>query len=182
MNENYSDIRRMLGDVAEFHRHMGFFPFAANAPDREAVNAKRIKLITEESKELNKEIKSGDRAKRLHEAIDALYVVLGALVEDEITDAELSVGWSLVHQANMTKEAPGDPLGKGIKGPDFKPADVSIALGAAGEDRRYAVVSGGKLSFISNIGPMTRNDFLRLCMHTEENTQAMPSLIWELAA
>lgn len=180
MNENYADIRRMLADVAEFHQHMGFFPFAEQAPDRAAVNAKRAKLISEESGELAKEVESGDRASRLHEAIDALYVVLGALVEDEITAAELSVGWSLVHQANMTKEPPSDPLDKGVKGPDFKPADVALALGAAGEDHRYAVISGGKVSMISNIGPLTGQDFTRLCLYTHENTGALPSLIMEL--
>lgn len=182
MNEPYADIRRMLADVAEFHRHMGFFPFASKPVDREAVNTKRVKLIREESKELAKEVVGNDRAKRLHEAIDTLYVVLGSLVEDGITDAELSVGWSLVHQANMTKEAPDDPLGKGIKGPDFKPADCSLALGASGEDRRYAVISGGKISFVSTIGPMTRDDFTRLCLETDATTGELPSLIQELSS
>lgn len=179
---NHPDARRMLADVGEFHDHMGFHPYAKEAPPIDKVNEKRIKMLTEEVKELAKEVESGDKAKILHETVDVLYVALGALVEAGITGAELSVAWALVHQANMTKKPPSDPLGKGIKGKDFKPADCSLALGAQGEDRRYAVIVGGKISFASTIGPMTRDDFVRVCMDGHEKTSELPTLIMELSA
>lgn len=178
---NYTDARRMLSDVDEFHDYMGFYPYAEQSPPLEAINAKRGKLITEERRELAEAIASGDKAKILHEGIDVLYVVLGAMVEAGITPDELSVAWSLVHSANMTKQPPQDPLGKASKPENFQPADCSIALGSKGKEHRYAVIAGGKISFVSTIGSMTRDDFTRICMDSYEKTGELPSLITELS-
>lgn len=181
MSDDYADTRRMLSDVSTFHDYMGFYPFAETAPPLEAISKKRGKMLREEVEELIEVIESGDKSKILHEGVDVLYVVLGALVEAGLTGSELSVAWSLVHSANMTKDPPNDPLAKGVKGKDFKRADCSLALNAPGEEHRYAVIANDQISIVSTIGPMTRGDFSRVCLDTYDKTGSLPGMITELA-
>jgi len=65
----------------------------------------------------------------LHESVDLRYVCDGLLVETGLVDV-FDEGHRRVHEANMNKLGPdGKPIydsgGKVIKGPNFKPADLS---------------------------------------------------------
>lgn len=177
----------MLSDVEHFHGMMGFFPaieIESIPGGKAAIDAKRARILQEEIKELVEAIKLGDKAEILHEGIDALYVVLGALHEAGITTAELSMGWGLVQSANMSKDAPADPLDKAIKGPNFEAANCSAALGATHEEHRYGIVIGAgksaKGTFVSTEGKMSSADFVRMCAMLGDGA-GMPSLIFELA-
>ena len=183
---DYSDARRIFRDVEAFHGVMNFFPFAEDVPGgKDAVDKKRIRIMNEEGGELAEAIEQGNRAAILHEGVDKIYTVVGALVEAGITAEEFSVGWGLVHSANMSKDAPESPLDKAVKGDRFRRADCSLALGAQAEEHRYGITFGaGKnegATFISTIGPMTKIDFQRACQHTVEGGGAMPKMIVELA-
>lgn len=185
---DYADAKRMLSDVEHFHGMMGFFPaieIESIPGGKAAIDAKRARILQEEIKELVEAIKLGDKAEILHEGIDALYVVLGALHEAGITTAELSMGWGLVQSANMSKDAPADPLDKAIKGPNFEAANCSAALGAKSEEHRYGLIIGSgksaKGTFIVNEGPLTKKDFITVCATVSEHGLGMPSLILELS-
>lgn len=124
-------IARALLDVAEF---------AAKFPPRspgEVIGARR-RMIAEEAIELAEEI-GGDRVKVAHEAIDLIYVALGALVEAGISPEEAAAAWAEVHRANMNKTVePGQ--WKALKPEGWRPPDVLAAMAAA----RARAASGAK--------------------------------------
>lgn len=105
--------------------------FAAKFPPRypgEVIGARR-RMIAEEAEELAAEI-GGDRVKVAHEAIDLIYVALGALVEAGISPEEAAAAWAEVHRANMDKTVePGQ--WKACKPEGWRPPDVRAAMAAA---------------------------------------------------
>lgn len=115
-------IARALLDVEAFN---------AKFPPRPAedVAAGRRRLIAEEAEELAAEV-GGDRVKVAHEAIDLIYVALGALVEAGISPEEAAAAWAEVHRANMNKTVePGQ--WKARKPAGWRPPDVRAAMAAA---------------------------------------------------
>jgi predicted HAD superfamily Cof-like phosphohydrolase len=118
------DIEAMLQNVTEFHEMMGFYPLNDVYVSPEDINEKRKTLIMEEALELCDAIDEGDAAEILHEAIDEMYVTFGSLLEAGITPEQIDEAWIKVHEANMTKTPPADPLDKGIKGDGFRKADI----------------------------------------------------------
>lgn len=102
--------------------------FVQKFPPRpaEAVEYARRRMILEEAQELHSEI-GGDRAKVAHEAIDLIYVALGALVEAGISPEEAAAVWAEVHRANMDKAiSPGE--WKAAKPEGWRPPDIRAAL------------------------------------------------------
>ena len=196
----YSDARRMFRDVEVFHKAMGFHPFREiPIPESEpkvtrwnAISAKRQRMIKEECRELCEALEGGNKAQILHESIDLVYVTLGALVDSGVTWAELSIGWAMVQQANMSKDAPDDPMSKAIKGEGFVKANVSQALGSEGEEHRYAIVSAtppiipgkarrkAEAMIISTIGPANAEDFTSMCIELDGKVGELPVLIMEI--
>lgn len=184
---------RFFSDVQEFHREMGFFPFADLKLDAkveykgetltfaEAVMRKRRDIVREECSEFCEALAEGDKSKILHEAIDVVYVVLGGLVESGVTWAELSAGWALVQIANLGKDKPDSPLSKAVKGERFEPADVSKAIGAEAEVHTYAAVYGwgdsAQTTLFSTFGPLDKSDWLALVNDSMSKTGMLPSSV-----
>lgn len=137
-----------LQDVFRFHSKMGFWPFVPEENKtqelEDAVYEKRCRLIEEEAKELVEAIRSGDKVARLHESVDLVYVVLGGLLEHDISQASFDAAWKMVQEANMAKKPPADPLGKAEKGPRWKKAEVVKALSVKGEVRTFLVCFMGE--------------------------------------
>ena len=124
-------IARALLDVEAFN---------AKFPPRPAVAVEyaRRRMIAEEAEELAAEV-GGDRVKVAHEAIDLIYVALGALVEAGISPEEAAAAWAEVHRANMDKTVePGQ--WKARKPEGWQPPDVRAAMAAA----RAQAASGTK--------------------------------------
>ena len=112
-------IARALLDVEAFN---------AKFPPRPAVAVEyaRRRMIAEEAEELAAEV-GGDRVKVAHEAIDLIYVALGALVEAGISPEEAAAAWAEVHRANMAKVVePGQ--WKARKPEGWRPPDVRDAM------------------------------------------------------
>jgi hypothetical protein len=84
----------------------------------------------------------------------------------------------------MSKDAPADPLGKAVKGDRFQKADVSKAIGAKLEAKRFGIVAGNgkgaKAMFRSTQGPMDRTNFEALVSECLAVNGQLPSLIVEL--
>lgn len=120
-----------IEDVESFHNVMKFPPFTdAEDATPEAIRAKRVRLIREESRELTDEVMQGDKAKVLHEGIDNIYVTLGSFVEAGITQAQFEAAWALVHEANMKKIPPNHWLDKAEKPEGWQKPDMQVALQA----------------------------------------------------
>jgi len=117
--------------VYEFHEAFGAKvgddsrPGFCNADD----SALRLKLIQEEFREVSEEIEKGDNPVNIvKELVDLLYVVYGTGVTMGI---DLDEAFRIVHESNMTKLGEdGKPIyredGKVLKGPNYKPADLTI--------------------------------------------------------
>jgi len=122
-----------LEDVEEFHKKMKFYPHCLSSEMEDGslaglVTEKRIKIIQEEFRELCDAIKSQDLPAILHESVDAIYVVLGALHELGVSQNNLDAAWEMVHAANMKKKIPLSPLDKAVKSDKWEKADVSKAM------------------------------------------------------
>lgn len=129
-----------LEDVAEFHQKMGFYPYVeADEELKAAVNKKRINIIKEEAAELAEALESEDPVSILHESVDVLYVVYGALLERGLSQNNLDVAWEMVQAANMKKTPPENPLDKAEKGKSWKKADVRKALSVKSKLHTYLI-------------------------------------------
>ncbi|MEU6999920.1 MazG nucleotide pyrophosphohydrolase domain-containing protein [Nonomuraea sp. NPDC046570] len=106
--------------VREFHERFGF-PVADTpaAPD-ERMARLRQRLLAEEVTEVGQAVESGDLVNLAQELADVVYVVYGTAITYGI---DLDAVLAEVHRANMTKEGSKD--GKAVKGPGFRPPDLS---------------------------------------------------------
>jgi NTP pyrophosphatase (non-canonical NTP hydrolase) len=95
----------------------------------------RKDLLTEECRELCDAIDwfvaTGDPKPMAKESADVGYVVWGAAQRPGI---DVDAAFREVHKSNMTKFGPNGELlvredGKVLKGPDYVPADMSVAVG-----------------------------------------------------
>ena len=99
-------------------------------PEGLDVRAIRKTLLAEEHREVQEALEQGDRLQIAQELADLLYVAYGtALVYGIDLDAALAE----VHRANMSKLGEdGKPTlredGKVLKGPNFKPPDMRLAI------------------------------------------------------
>lgn len=113
-------MNRMQADVLSFHRKFNFpAPDSVELPDQPTLGF-RCRLVREEVEELIQAIVDQDLPAIAQEAMDLLYVTLGALVECGL---DVDDFWPVVHSANMRKEP--NPGGKPTKPegwikPDFK--------------------------------------------------------------
>ena len=87
----------------------------------------RKNLLTEEFNEFTRAVDWGNFDNAVHEAIDILYVTIGALVAWGITD--ISDYFDEVHAANMRKDGGGKREDKKILKPaGWKPADIGTMI------------------------------------------------------
>ena len=107
----------------------GHARFGASAPEHPTTEvdpgceAVRGRMLREEVGELENAIADGDLPQIAKEGADVIYVTAGTLTTHGI-DADAAV--AAVHASNMTKDPAGNA--KAIKGPGYKPADMSAAL------------------------------------------------------
>jgi NTP pyrophosphatase (non-canonical NTP hydrolase) len=108
--------------LAEFHRVFAH-------PDTDALWL-RPTLHDEEHAELIEALESGDRAAIARELADVVYIAYGTALVHRI---DLDVAVREVHRANLSKVGDdGQPIrrddGKILKGPNFRPPDMTAAL------------------------------------------------------
>ena len=113
-------MNKLIRDVADFHRHLGF-PLAEGPTPR--ILARRLALIDEEASEVIGAMLEAQQATEshvdasealrhvVHELIDLTYVIAGTFVELGI---DPQPAWDAVHAANLRKSRPADG-GKAIK-------------------------------------------------------------------
>jgi phosphoribosyl-ATP pyrophosphohydrolase len=98
----------------------------------------RLKLIDEETEELEEALLKGDAVEAYDAALDILYVTFGLLVE---MGMDAQAGFDEVHRSNMSKlgedglpiksrgmELDGFPEGKVLKGPNYFKPDLRRVL------------------------------------------------------
>ncbi len=104
----------------------------------EEIRQLRENLIDEEWLELKEALDEGDIEQIAKESTDLLYVVIGLMVTYGVPIEE---SFYEVHKSNMTKLGEdGKPVrresdGKVLKGPNYKPADMTDALAWAKKKR-----------------------------------------------
>jgi NTP pyrophosphatase (non-canonical NTP hydrolase) len=113
--------------VREFHGRMGC---RIDQPWSDRLVAERVRLITEECREAHEALWSGDLLAIAKELADLVYVTYGAAINLGI-DLDLAV--ALVHASNMSKLGDDgrpiyDTAGKVLKGPNYRPPDMTPAL------------------------------------------------------
>lgn len=111
--------------LAEFHQTFAH-------PDTDALWL-RPTLHNEEHDELIGALESGDREQIARELADVLYIAYGTA---HVYGIDLDAALAEVHRANMSKVGEdGQPIrredGKVLKGPQFRPPDMSGALRSA---------------------------------------------------
>lgn len=134
-------------DILEFHSAMGL----TSLTDAEALEAKRKRLIDEETRELSQAVETGEIGHIVAETMDLVYVLIGRLVERGISPAQIDAVWSAVHGANMDKEAPGDPMDKPTKPPGWEAANIEAAMLAKLPTSRWFVSGVGEAGFWNTI-------------------------------
>jgi predicted HAD superfamily Cof-like phosphohydrolase len=114
--------------VETFHRAFGVAIDQQLTPELVAL---RCLLISEEAREAQQALEGGSLADIAQELADLAYVTYGTAVSLGI---DLDAAVVEVHRANMSKlGADGKPIyrsdGKVLKGPDYRPPDMTAALG-----------------------------------------------------
>lgn len=94
----------------------------------EDIRLLRLQLMVEELSEVAEAMSRRDLPDLLHELCDLRYVADGSVLSFGLGDL-FSAGFSLVHEANMSKLGPdGGPIrdtsGRVVKGPNFRRADL----------------------------------------------------------
>jgi len=124
---------RARAQVGDFHRAYGLpirqEPTAAVGPDQVVL---RQALIEEEVRELSEAAEAGDLVAVADALADIVYVAYGTA---HVYGIDLDAVLDEVHASNMTKlGADGRPVrradGKVLKGPGYRPPDISAVLGA----------------------------------------------------
>jgi predicted HAD superfamily Cof-like phosphohydrolase len=130
-------MNKQLRQVKQFHKKFGVNNLKKNpgVPEDNEIILRRHRLIREEFLELQAEMMPtfyADVDKVAKEMADLLYVVYGAVLEYGLENKMKKV-FSEVHKSNMSKLGrDGNPVrdrhGKVLKGPDYKPANISKIL------------------------------------------------------
>ena len=138
--------KNMIDKVREFHQAFGhpvsdeitLSPFGVE--DHQSLHDLRVKLIQEELDELTDALGNGDIVEVADAISDLLYVVIGAGLVYGIPMEET---FAEVHASNMTKLGedgkpllngintdldPSKPLGKVVKGPNYRNPDIRSVL------------------------------------------------------
>ena len=109
--------------VREFHTKFNATVGDPNEPRFRNAQLRK-NLLTEEYQEFLHAIDYGKFDEAVHEAIDILYVTIGALISWGITD--INTYFSAIHTANMNKiGGKSREDGKILKPPGWKAADIS---------------------------------------------------------
>jgi predicted HAD superfamily Cof-like phosphohydrolase len=129
------EASRAARQVAEFHRAYGLPVCSSPQPNVDAgLVALRQSLIDEEVGELRAAAAAGDLVGVADALADIVYVAYGTAHTYGI---DLDAVLDEVHASNMTKlGSDGAPVrradGKVLKGPDYRPPDITTALGLSG--------------------------------------------------
>jgi predicted HAD superfamily Cof-like phosphohydrolase len=115
--------------MSDAARYLAEFHTAFAHPDTDALWL-RPTLHQEEHVELIEALETGDRQQIARELADVLYIAYGTA---HLYGIDLDAALAEVHRANMSKlGADGRPVrrddGKVLKGPKFRPPDMSIAM------------------------------------------------------
>ena len=123
-------------DLRDFHeKYSHHIADKPGFPSDEDLWELRLKLIVEESDELEEELLAayeGDNsperlAATAKEMCDLIYVIVGLGISFGI---DLDKAWDEVHRSNMSKEVGlKNEFGKQLKGDSYSPADIKSVLG-----------------------------------------------------
>jgi predicted HAD superfamily Cof-like phosphohydrolase len=128
------DQQRM---VEEFHRRFDILIQAMPAVPDEATHTLRMRLIQEESLELEEALARKDLSAVAKELADLLYVVYGTAVSCGI---DMEPVFREVHRSNMSKVGGHKRAdGKWVKPPGYSPACLEPILAAQGGNGHGAV-------------------------------------------
>ncbi|MBM4122812.1 MAG: hypothetical protein FJ249_09505 [Nitrospira sp.] len=123
-----TDEQRM---VEEFHRRFDILVGAAPTVPDETTTALRMRLIHEESAELQEALAQQDLPAVAKELADLLYVVYGTAVSCGI---DMESVFREVHRSNMSKVGGHKRAdGKWVKPPGYSPASIQPILAAQRE-------------------------------------------------
>ena len=111
--DNYEKVRA-------YHKKFSL-PLDMGFPPDEIV-ANRLRFISSEFEELKEATANKNRVEIMHELADLLAVCYGMAAEFGFDINEV---FNRVVASNMTKDKPLDGIGKLVKGPSFKPVDLS---------------------------------------------------------
>jgi Phosphoribosyl-ATP pyrophosphohydrolase len=107
--------------VADFHAMLGTRPAGG-----EATSAIQRALLAEEYEEYQAAEDARDLAGIADALADLVYVAYGTA---RCYGFDLDAVLAEVHASNMTKQPPAAPGGKAVKGPGYRPPDISAVLG-----------------------------------------------------
>ncbi|MCL2749120.1 MAG: nucleoside triphosphate pyrophosphohydrolase family protein [Alphaproteobacteria bacterium] len=106
--------------VRELHKKFNLPLDLGMLPESQA--AFRLSLMEGEFNELKKAIADNDLLNILEEITDVLYSVYGTAAEYGF---DVDEAFARLHASNMSKDPPLTPGGKLVKGPNFKPKDMT---------------------------------------------------------
>jgi predicted HAD superfamily Cof-like phosphohydrolase len=119
-------MKTAQGMVREFHQTMGAPTRETPSPLPEKEQRLRLRLIREETEELDEALQNGDVIKTADALADILYVTLGTAV---VSGIDISPVFDEVHRSNMTKTGGGlRGDGKVVKGNSYEPPNIASVL------------------------------------------------------
>lgn len=119
-------MKKAQGMVREFHQTMGAPVRTIPSPLTEKEQRLRLRLIREETEELDEALQNGDVVKTADAIADILYVTLGTAV---VSGIDISPVFDEVHRSNMTKTGGGlRGDGKVVKGENYEPPDIASVI------------------------------------------------------
>lgn len=125
-------VRRELDDLVQQLRIVAAQAHAGAVLHQQNVLLLRVQLMAEELAEVVEAMRDGDLGPILHELADLRYVVDGTVVTFGLTEV-YDAAVLEIHTANLSKLGPdGEPIrneaGRVVKGPNFRPANVTHLL------------------------------------------------------
>jgi predicted HAD superfamily Cof-like phosphohydrolase len=121
-NKNNTDFTSLVRD---FHKKFNALSpnYPMYPPDKEVML--RVRLMSEEFAEAVKAMEAKSMPEVAKELADLVYVTVGTAVAYGI---DFTKAFYAVHMSNMTKSQIKDAGGKVLKGVDYVPPDMTVAL------------------------------------------------------
>lgn len=111
--------------VEDFHKKIGATINHIPSQISPELYRQRLKIISEELKELEEAMQQGNIISIADALADLEYAILGTAIAHGI---DLEPVFNEIHRSNMTKDAPKTKDGKGVKGKNYSPPDISKIL------------------------------------------------------
>jgi predicted HAD superfamily Cof-like phosphohydrolase len=115
-------------DVKAFHEKYGFQVAPAPGGLSIVAAAERLRMLSEEYRELREALEVGDLEATVDGAVDLAYVCVGVCVQAGV---RFDDAWAAVHAANMRKERNPDPEGKPVKPEGWRAPEFDLENGYA---------------------------------------------------